>query len=78
MVNSLRITAARNTLQAYRAERGAALPVDGLTVIEDYITWLIADMLHLAAYDNPHEKTVDRILRLARLHFAAEHFPSEE
>ncbi len=76
--NTIRSARAAETLEAYVSAKGEDFEA---STVE--ITDLIADLLHLAAHyaaedGGEAEAYVDQSLRLARMHFDAEHGNPEE
>ncbi len=75
--NDTRAERAHAALQSYVEAKGEVFE-NGSSEIAD----LIADLLHLAARllegENTPEDTVERCLRLAQMHFDAEHGNPEE
>ena len=66
--NHDRAERARTALQAYIEARGEALEDSSSEIVD-----LIADLLHLAADLDEGFDPIDSTLRLARMHFEAEH-----
>jgi hypothetical protein len=75
--NDTRAQRAQAALQSYVEAKGEVFENSSSEIAD-----LIADLLHLAARlpegENTPEETVDRCLRLARMHFDAEHNNPEE
>lgn len=75
--NDTRAERAQAALQSYVEAKGEIVENSSSEIAE-----LIADLLHLAARllesENSGEETVERCLRLARMHFDAEHENPEE
>ena len=82
--NGTRAERAEQALHAYLEAKCYTFELDDT---EAHITDLIADLLHMAARDleedsddesEDKDAVIDRILRVARLHFDAEHENPEE
>jgi hypothetical protein len=75
--NDHRAQRAQAALQSYVEAKGEVFESSSSEIAD-----LIADLLHLAARlhegENSPEETVERCLRLARMHFDAEHENPEE
>jgi hypothetical protein len=75
--NDIRAARAQDALQSYVEAKGEVFEASSSEIAD-----LIADLLHLAARllegENTAEETVERCLRLARMHFDAEHENPEE
>ncbi len=75
--NDTRAERAQVALQAYAEAKGEVFENSSSEIAD-----LIADLLHLAARllegENTLEDTVERCLRLAQMHFDAEHGDPEE
>ena len=71
--NDTRAERARNTLQAYIEAKGEAFKNSSSEVAD-----LMADLLHLVAGIDQGEEPVESALRIARMHFDAEHANPEE
>jgi TorA maturation chaperone TorD len=75
--NDIRAERAQAALQSYVEAKGEVFENSSSEIAD-----LIADLLHLAARllegENTAEETVERCLRLARMHFDAEHNNPEE
>ena len=75
--NDTRAERAQATLQSYVEAKGEVFENSSSEIAD-----LIADLLHSAARllegENTPEETVERCLRLARMHFDAEHNNPEE
>jgi hypothetical protein len=71
--NETRAERAENALRQYVEAKGEVFENSSSEVAE-----LIADLLHLAAKLDEGEEPIESTLRLARLHFNAEHENPEE
>jgi hypothetical protein len=71
--NDTRAERAQNALRAYIEAKGEAFE-NSTSEIAD----LIADLLHLAVRTDEGEDAAESALRLARMHFDAEHNNPEE
>jgi hypothetical protein len=66
--NDIRAKRARAALQSYVKAKGEVFENSGSEIAD-----LMADLLHLAVRTDEGEEAVERCLRLARMHFDAEH-----
>ena len=71
--NATRAEHAAIALHAYVEAKGEAFENSGSEIAD-----LVADLLHLAAITGQGEEAVESTLRLARMHFEAEHDDPEE
>ena len=71
--NDTRAERAKSALQSYVEAKGEVFESSDSEIAE-----LIADLLHLAVRTEEGEEAVERCLRLARIHFDAEHDNPEE
>jgi hypothetical protein len=71
--NETRARRAETVLQAYAEARGEAYEASSSEISD-----LIADLLHLSASMDQGDDAVESTLRLARMHFDAEHENPEE
>jgi hypothetical protein len=71
--NSTRAERAQTSLQLYVETKGEVFENSSSEIVD-----LIADLLHLVARTDQGDDPVDSALRLARLHFDAEHDNPEE
>ncbi|MFI5109732.1 MAG: hypothetical protein ACHP78_12900 [Terriglobales bacterium] len=71
--NAERAARAQTALQHYIEAKGEAFENSSTEIVD-----LIADLLHLAATTDQGDDPIDTTLRLARLHFDAEHDDPEE
>jgi hypothetical protein len=72
--NDIRAGRALAALQSYVEAKGELFESSSSSEIAD----LIADLLHLAVRTEEGDEAVERCLRLARMHFDAEHNNPEE
>jgi len=71
--HDIRAARAKAALQSYVENKGEVFENSS-----DEITDLIADLLHLTARIDHGDHSIDSTLRLARMHFDAEHNNPEE
>ena len=71
--NTIRAARAEAALQAYILAKGEVFENNSSEVAD-----LIADLLHLVARIDQGDDPIERTLRLARMHFDAEHNNPEE
>lgn len=71
--NTTRAERAQNALRSYVEAKGEVFENSSSEIAD-----LMADLLHLAARTDQGEEAVESTLRLARMHFEAEHGNPEE